>query len=216
MAVFNTRLRQLRLEAGMTQTELAIKIKKSKSSVNMYERGDREPGLETLEALADIFNVDIDYLCGKSDIRNRFHVNYNDTAAVLGLSPLPTMKKIPRLGRIACGEPILAEENIEGYDDAPDFVDCDFSLTCEGDSMIGARIYDGDTVYVKLQETVENGQIAVVRIGDETTLKRFYRNGDTVTLMPENPKYAPLTFVKEQINNIRILGRAVAFTSMIK
>jgi len=134
----------------------------------------------------------------------------------LGLSSMPNMVKKPRLGRVACGEPILAEENIETYDDVPDYVKCDFTLKCEGDSMINARIYDGDIVYVKIQETVENGQIAVVRIGDETTLKRFYKNENTVTLMPENPLYKPLVFVNEEINDIRIIGIAVAFTSSIR
>ena len=129
---------------------------------------------------------------------------------------MPAMSKKPRLGRIACGEPILADENIEGYDNVPDFVNCDFTLICEGDSMAGARIFDGDVVYVKIQESVENGEIAVVRIGEETTLKRFYRNSNTVTLMPENPLYKPFVFIDEEINNIRIIGKAVAFTSSLR
>ena len=82
--------------------------------------------------------------------------------------------------------------------------------------MAGARIFDGDVVYVKIQESVENGEIAVVRIGEETTLKRFYRNSNTVTLMPENPLYKPFVFIDEEINNIRIIGKAVAFTSSLR
>lgn len=201
------RIKELREESNLTMRDAAKLVGIPYTTYVGYEKGEREPNSEMLIRIASAFKVSVDYLIGRSDIKS---MDFSP------LHPRPRMNRIPRLGRIACGEPILAEENIEGYDDAPDFVDCDFSLTCEGDSMIGARIYDGDTVYVKLQENVENGQIAVVRIGDETTLKRFYRNGDTVTLMPENPKYAPLTFVKEQINEIRILGRAVAFTSMIK
>lgn len=124
--------------------------------------------------------------------------------------------RVPRLGRIACGDPILAEENIEGYDDVPDGIECDFTLKCEGDSMINARIRDGDIVYIKMEKEVANGQIAAVRIGDETTLKRFYREGNTVTLMPENPAYAPRVFFGEQLNDMQIIGLAVAFTSTIK
>jgi repressor LexA len=126
------------------------------------------------------------------------------------------MKRVPRLGRIACGTPILADENIEGSDDVPAAIDCDFTLVCEGDSMIGARINDGDIVYVKIQEQVENGEIAAVRIGDETTLKRFYLHGDTVSLVAENPRFAPLVFVREQLNDLHVIGKAVAFTSVIR
>ena len=138
-----------------------------------------------------------------------------ESPASIGLEPLPAVVMRPRLGRIACGDPILAEENIECEDPVPESIPCDFTLKCEGDSMTGARIYDGDIVYVKMQEEVENGQIAVVRVGDETTLKRWYRKGNTVTLMPENPKYAPMVFVNEQLNEIRVLGRAVAFISRL-
>lgn len=195
-------LKARRSELGFTLLEIAKKMGVSEATVQRWESGN----IKTLRQgriaqLAEILKVSPAYLMGWED---------------QPYGPKPVTVKKPRLGRVACGEPILAEENIEGYDDVPDFVDCDFTLTCEGDSMIGARIYDGDTVYVRLQEIVENGQIAVVRIGEETTLKRFYRNGDTVTLMPENPKYAPLVFINDQINEIRILGRAVAFTSMIK
>ena len=202
--MFKNRLKEYRELRGFSQTKLAEMLGLSRSLISMYENGERKPSFESLEAIADILNVSFNDLMG-----------VGEREYLYGLSPVPSTIKKPRLGRVACGEPILADENIEGYDDVPDFVECDFTLTCEGDSMIGARIYDGDTVYVRIQETVENGQIAVVRIGEETTLKRWYRNEDTLTLMPENPKYAPLVFVREQLNDIRILGRAVAFTSMI-
>ena len=125
------------------------------------------------------------------------------------------MYKIPLLGTIACGEPILAVENIEKHIEVPEDIKADFALRCKGDSMSDARINDGDIVYIRQQPIVDNGEIAAVLIGDEATLKRFYKQGDTVTLMPCNPKYPPFTFQGEQLNEIRILGRAVAFTSMI-
>lgn len=203
------RIKKRRIELGLSVEDVAEQLHKNRATIYRYENEDISSfPASILEPLAKVLRTTPAYLMGWED--------HAPDYASLGLSPLPSTIKKPRLGRVACGDPILADENIEGYDDVPDYVNCDFTLLCEGDSMIGARIYDGDTVYVKLQETVENGQIAVVRIGDETTLKRFYRNGDTVTLMPENPKFAPLTFVKEQINDIRILGRAVAFTSLIK
>ena len=199
------RIKQLREELKFNMRDAAKLVGIPYTTYVCYEKGEREPNSEMLIKLASAFKVSVDYLIGRSDVR---------TIDSLGVMPSTTKK--PRLGRIACGDPIFADENIESYDDVPDFIDCDFTLTCEGDSMIGARIFDGDTVYVKMQEEVENGQIAVVRIGEETTLKRWYRNEDTLTLMPENPKYAPLVFVKEQLAEIRVLGRAVAFTSMIK
>ena len=139
-----------------------------------------------------------------------------DVFSIPGILPLPRLIPKPRLGTIACGTPIMSEENFDGFDLTPDTIDCDFTLIAQGDSMIGARIHDGDIVYVKHQEVVDNGQIAVVMIDDEKTLKRFYKNGDKVTLLPENPAYEPMVYVGQELENIRILGRAVAFSSYIR
>lgn len=126
------------------------------------------------------------------------------------------MDQIPLVGDIACGTPILAEENITDYVDLPGHIRADFALTCRGDSMIGAGIQDGDIVYIRHQETVENGQIAAVLVGsEEATLKRFYRSNNAVTLNAENPSYAPMVFVGEEAAQIRILGLAIAFTHPI-
>lgn len=138
--------------------------------------------------------------------------------------PIPKSHLIPVIGTIACGTPILAKENIEDYEPCPDYVSADFALHCKGDSMINARINDGDTVFIHKQPEVENGEIAVVEVFDgegcdeccEATLKRFYRHGNTVTLNAENPKYPPFVFVGEEINNIKIIGKAVSFLSKIE
>ena len=119
-----------------------------------------------------------------------------DMFSVNGVLPLPETKKRPRLGTIACGEPILAQENIEDYDDVPNDIKCDFTLLCKGDSMIDARIHDGDVVYIRQQPSVENGEIAAVLIGDEATLKRVFVYDDKVVLQPANPAYSPLVYVK--------------------
>lgn len=103
----------------------------------------------------------------------------------------------------------FAEENIEGYMPCS-HIKADFCLRISGDSMIGARIYDGDIVYIKRQPTVQNGDIAAVLIDDSATLKRVYKTGDTLQLRAENPKYAPLNFTIDNCDNIRILGKAVA------
>lgn len=132
------------------------------------------------------------------------------------VSPMPETRKIPLLGTIACGEPILAEENIDDYVNIPKELAGDFALTCKGDSMINARIFDGDIVYIRQQDTVENGEIAAVLIGDEATLKRVRLFDDHISLEPENPQYRPIVLWGEEMNTVRILGKAVAFTSAVR
>lgn len=218
MAKFGDRLRTLRKSKDLSQLEFAKLLKLSKSSVNMYERGEREPGIETLERIADYFNVDLDYLLGKSDFTNKYEWLSNSAAgmSIVNLIPMPDMKKIPLIGTIACGAPILADEHIEEYINVPKHIQADFALTCKGDSMINARIFDGDIVYIRQQDTVENGQIAAALIDGEATLKRVQLYEDHISLEPENPQYRPLVYWGEEMNNIRILGKAVAFTSAIR
>ena len=129
---------------------------------------------------------------------------------------MPEMGRIPLIGSIACGAPILAEEHIEDYIDIPKHIHADFALTCKGDSMINARIFDGDIVYIRQQDTVDNGQIAAVLIDGEATLKRVRLFDDHISLEPENPQYRPLVYWGEEMNTVRILGKAVAFTSAIR
>ncbi len=215
MIKFNMRLKYLREEANISQQYLADKIGISKSSINMYERGEREPGLETLEAIADFFNCDMDYLLGKSDTKNKYLAKKNIPDAS-NIIPLPPTKKIPLLGSIACGEPILAEENIDDYIKLDKDVPADFALRCKGDSMINARIFDGDIVYIRQQPDVENGEIAAVLIGNEATLKKVHKYPNKLVLSPCNPIYDDLIYHEDPINEIRILGKAVAFTSVIR
>lgn len=197
-------LKALRKRENLNQSELANAIGVSRSAIGMYESGQREPDFETMEAIADYFNVSMDYLHGKS---------YDNIFQYKNIIPMPNMKKVPLVGTIACGEPILAVENIECEVEMPENIHADFALRCKGDSMIDAHIYDGDIVYIRQQPIVDNGEIAAVLIDDEATLKRFYRNGDTVTLMPCNPKCTPFVYTGEQLNDLRILGKAVGFTS---
>lgn len=125
-----------------------------------------------------------------------------------GFVPMPAMSTVPLIGTIACGTPILAEENVEMYISVPSMWRADFALMCKGDSM-SPTICDGDLVCIRSQLTAANGQITAVLIDDEATLKRFYRHGDTVILHPENPRFTPMTYTKEEINDLRIEGVAV-------
>jgi repressor LexA len=124
-------------------------------------------------------------------------------------------KKVPLLGSIAAGEPILACEEHDAYVEIDRNMPVDFCLRVKGDSMIDARIHDGDLVFVKKQNYVDNGEIAVVMIDDEVTLKRFYQNNGGVILKPENSKYQPKYYPKDELSKIRILGKAVFFQSRL-
>lgn len=133
-----------------------------------------------------------------------------------GLMPIKH-KKFRMLGEIACGKPIFCNEEYDTFIDASANIDADFCLKAKGDSMINARIYDGDIVFIKQTPMVNNGEIAAVIVGDEATLKRVYYNEDNkLVLSAENPQYAPLVYTNEELNNINILGRAVAFMSYVK
>lgn len=219
MSKFSDRFKQLRKQRNLSQQDLANQLGYTKSRVNMYERGEREPSYEVLEEIAGYFNVDLDYLHGKSDIPNRNEwlkaINASASAPD-NIIPMPSKSSIPLVGDIACGTPILAEENREGDVDLPEHIHADFALRCKGDSMINARIYDGDIVYIRQQDTVEHGEIAAVLIGTEATLKRVFLFDDHITLEAENPQYRPLSYWGDEMNDVRILGKAVAFTSTVR
>lgn len=164
----------------------------SGATLTSWKNGSYTPKLDKLSLIADFLEVDIEELLGKQ-----------------------RTERLPILGAVACGSPIFAEENIDGYASPCYGIRADFCLFAKGDSMVGARIYDGDLVFVKKQPKVENGEIAVVLVDDSATLKRvyIYPKEKKLILSPENPKYKPMVFVGDEINGIQILGKAVAFQS---
>ncbi len=205
------RIKARRIQLDMSQDELAKKVGyKSRSSINKIELDGRGLPYPKIVKIAEALRVTPQYLMGWDEESSN-----TDYLSIPGIMPLPKTVKRPRLGQIACGEPIMTEENFDGYDDVPDNIACDFTLICKGDSMINARIHDGDIVYIKQQPTVENGQIAAIMIDGETTLKRIYIDGDRLTIMPENPAYKPHVYIGEELNKIRIIGRATGFTSYL-
>jgi repressor LexA len=127
-----------------------------------------------------------------------------------------TTQKIPLIGEIACGQPIFANEELESYIALDNGIKADYALRCKGDSMIGARIMDGDLVFIRKQPMVENGEIAAVIIDDSATLKRVYVYPNKLILNAENPKFEPLIYMNDELENIHILGKAIAFQSRIK
>lgn len=203
------RIKYLRESSNMTQQELAEKVGfKTASAVNKIELGLRDINQTKILAFANALGVTPGELMG--DVKS-------DRPIPVGFSPIPLTSKRPRLGIISCGNPIDTPENFDGYDDVPDIFDCDFTLVCEGDSMTGARICDGDIVYIKQQPTIENGQIAAVLIdGVEKLLKRVYITEDSIILQAENPAYPPRSYHREDMNRVSIIGKVVGFTSYVK
>lgn len=210
-----------RLRAGldarqMTQAELSSRSKISKSSISHYLKGDWEGKQDAVYSIAQVLNVSEAWLMGYDVPMDAEHATPSQPAQKAtippGFIPMPKMVKVPLVGSIACGTPILAEQNIDGHVDAPEDIRCDFALRCKGDSMIGAGIHDGDAVYIHIQPEVENGEIAAVRIGEEATLKRVYYDGTTLTLMPYNNAYAPMVYTGPQLEDVHIEGKAVGYT----
>lgn len=200
---------RLRTESGMTQQELAKVAGVSDKAVSAWEKGIRDPKLQPLRRICEYFHIDLNVFIDTSS-----DVYKSDMPA--NLRPLQPMQKIPLVGTIACGEPILAQENISDYVDLPGHIRADFALTCKGDSMINAGIRDGDVVYIRQQEAVENGQIAAVLVDkEEATLKRFYILDGHISLNAENPEFPPLVFSGEDAREVRVLGLAVAYTHVI-
>lgn len=203
------RIKSRRKEIGMSAETLADILGVSPATVYRYENGEIEkvPG-DRLEPIANALHTTPAYLMGWAE---------NASAPVApNIIPFPEMRKVPLIGAIACGAPILAEEHIEDYVDVPRHISADFALTCKGDSMINARIFDGDIVYIRQQDTVDNGQIAAVLIDSEATLKRVKLYDDHISLEPENPQYRPIVLWGEDMNTVHIIGKAVAFTSTVR
>lgn len=201
------RIRSRREALGMTQTELADALSTTKQNIYKYENGiiSNIPS-DKIEAMAEILKTTPAYLMGWEE----------ETVLPPNIEPLGPMQKIPLVGQIACGTPILAEQNIEDYVDLPGHIRADFALTCKGESMIGAGIRTGDIVYIRKQEEVENGQIAAVMVGgDEATLKRVYTKPGVVQLVAENPNIAPAVFIGKEAEQIHIIGLAVAYTHVL-
>ncbi len=198
------KMKSLREEKGLTMKEVAAEVGLPYTTYVNYEKGVREPSSETLSVIADYFNTTVDYLIGRGAERE----------LPKNIIPMPKMYKIPLVGTIACGTPILAVENIEEEIDIPEHINADFALRCKGDSMIGADIRDGDIVYIHQQSEVLNGQIAAVLVEEEATLKRFYYNKEAgiVTLLAENTDVEPMIYQGETLDHIRVLGRAVGLT----
>lgn len=193
-------LSERRKELGLTQKEVADAVGVAEATVSRWESGEiANMRRDRISALAKILKCSADFIMTG---------NQNAPTVPPGFDPLPEMATVPLVGRIACGQPITAEENLEGYVSIPAEWHATFTLLCEGDSM-EPRIKDGDLVAIRSQPQVENGEIAAVRIDCEATLKHVYLYPDKIVLQPENPNYAPIVKIGEEMNDITIEGKAV-------
>lgn len=193
-----TRIKQLRLEHNLSQEALGKKINSPKSTISNYETGFRVPKRSILNELSEIFNVSVDYILnGKSSLPDN-------------TIPIDSIAKVPIIGTIACGTPILAEQNISGYEYLPTSLIPEdgeaFFLKCKGNSM-EPTIKNGSLVLIHQQPYVDDNEIAAVEINEEATLKRIKHLDGQILLMPDNKDYSPIILKKHDDN--RILGKAI-------
>lgn len=214
---FASRLSQALETRGMKAADLSKKTKVAEGTISCYINGRYEAKQNRVQVFAEALDVNPAWLMGYDVPMEAEHSQPAPAPRPIpkGFEPMPKMKKIPLVGSIACGTPILAQQNIEKIVDVPENIRCDFSLTCHGDSMEGAGIHDRDVVYIRIQPEVENGEIAAVRIGEEATLKRVYYQNGTLTLMPANAAYAPMVYTGPELNNVQIEGKAVGWTHWV-
>lgn len=204
MPSFMERLETALAMRETTPAELSKKTGIGEGAISQYRKGAYKASQRNLEKIARALQVSIPWLMGVSE------------ESYTPLEPLPKMREWPVLGATACGKPLhreLSEETVL----APDDIKADMVFRCVGNSMINARIFDGDAVFIHKQPEVENGEIAVVRIGDEYTLKRVYVYEDYVELRAENPTHRAIVLRGEELrdDNFEIVGLAVAFLSSL-
>ena len=213
----SAKLARLKAENGLTTEALSQKSGVPRGTLNKLLNGEtRNPTVATLAALAAALGCPLAELCPRSAAGpDEIPGVYKAGAGLRNADRLlPVQRRtVPLLGAIAAGQPIYAEQALDAACDAA--LRCDFALRVKGDSMIGARIRDGDIVFIRAQDDVDDGQIAAVVIDDEATLKRVYHIKDGLQLLSENPHYPPMVFTFKNHGTIRILGRAVGFTSQL-
>lgn len=222
MNSFNERLKQAMNLKNISQSELCELTGIPKSAMSQYVSGAFTPKQERTYLISKALNVNEAWLLGYDGVpMEKEHTQTDSLSALMqkydNIKPI-TLKRFPMLGEIACGEPIFAEEDREHYVMADMDIDADFCLTAKGDSMINARIFEGDIVFIKEMPIVENGDIAAVIIENDATLKRvyYYPDDNMLQLIAENPKYKPLVYQNEELDHIRILGKAVYFMSAVE
>ena len=212
------RIKQLRKEKNISQVKMAEILCVKQTAISQWETGRTNPDLDTAKKLGAFFGVTLDYLLAGEEFRNPTLPTVTPTDAERASFLPAARRRYPLVGNIACGEPVFADEDRETFVEVMSDIDADFCLRAQGDSMIGARICDGDLVFIKQVPMVENGDIAAVIIGGEATLKRvyYYPERNKLVLAPENARYEPFVYLGLELEEVRILGKAVAFQSAVR
>jgi len=198
---FGKRLKGLRIGDELTQEDVAKVLGTTKATISRYETGKHSPGVSEIVMLADYFKINPYWLAGLDKIRYLDNSDY---------------KKIPVVGNIACGTPLLAFENIASYEYVNNNEKVDFALIAKGSSMINARILDGDIIFIHQQSDIEDGEIAAILIDNEATLKRVYRLNGDLLLKAENPMYKDIRITAKERKNVIILGKAISFKANLR
>ncbi len=206
------RIKERRKIMGYTQTELGEKLGLQASAIAKYENGRvKNMKRSVIANMAKVLECSPTYLMG---------LEYEENITNLDNVYPIELKRFPLLGEIACGKPAYANEDRESYIMAGTNIHADFCLKAKGDSMINARIHEGDIVFIRKQNIVDNGEIAAVIVNNESeaTLKRFYYYAEKsmVILKAENPAYEDLIFTNEELDNFHVLGKAIAFQSDVR
>ena len=212
MGEFKNIFLNLRNEKKYSQETMAKELCVSKSTIAMWETGKRLPSPELYEQIADYFNVDIDYLYGRTTIRKKIHYDSQGNEYVLnGLSKGVTINV---LGRVAAGLPMEAIENIIDTEEISEQLASTgefFGLQIHGDSM-EPRMYENDVVIVRKQEDAESGDIVIAMVnGNDATCKRLMKYAGSIALLSLNPKYEPMVFSEKEIEEkpVRIIGKVI-------
>lgn len=192
------RLRQIDIIEACKPYSAKFGAKIQRSDLSQYVSGKTEPGQRKLTVLAYALGVSETWLMGYDES--------HETLANIATSK----RTIPLLGEVAAGQPIFSEEHIEAYLPIDDAARADFAVRVQGQSMIEAKIYDGDIVLIRKQPDVDDGQIAIVAIDDEYTLKRVYHMPGALHLLPANPAYKPIVCTADNCSSCRIVGLAVS------
>lgn len=200
-------IKHLRINNGYSQEELGQLLGVKRAAVQKWESGMvQNLKRDIVKKMSEIFSVS-----PSSFIDPDFTANVEN-----GILPV-TVKTIPLFTEISCGEPIYSNEDIKCYVPVGENVEADFCVIANGDSMTGARINDGDVIFVKKVNEISDGDIAAVWIdGEGALLKRVYIQNGVMSLVSENPKYPPRIYPAERAQEVRLLGKAIAFQSNIE
>lgn len=207
--IFSKRLNKLMQDNNLTQAELMVKMHNlgahiSQQTISKWCKGDAIPRMSKVDALCNIFRISRTQLIGDDD--SPIALKYKNISPVTNVS-------VPMLGSVACGKPIFINEEHQEVIEKPDGIKCDFCLTAKGDSMIDIGIQNNDIVFIKSQDTANNGDIVCVAIDDEATIKKFDYDklNNKLMLIPCNKSYQTIIYEGEQLDHIHILGKVIYF-----